>query len=164
MKTKLRISATAIVEDEHGRFLMVCEGRGKKAGKWNFPTGRVREEEDVLTAAQRELREETGLMTRMDAVVGVYRYKSPAGHHAVRVVYRGRFHGGRVRLPQGEILDAIWMSEDELHRITDEAIWIPTVIRTIAADLCRREDLPTGVIQSLYGQSGAGFDASFSSR
>ncbi|WP_067622451.1 NUDIX hydrolase [Alicyclobacillus acidiphilus] len=161
MKAKIRVSATAIVLDGRGRFLMVCEGQGQKAGKWNFPTGRVRLEEDVLAAAHRELLEETGLTAEMDGIVGIYRYRSPAGHHAVRVVYRGLYQGGQVRLPQSEILDAVWMSHDDLRKLPDKSIWIPRVIRTIATDLQTNASLPLTVVTSLYGKRDAAREGLF---
>lgn len=47
-----------------GRFLLVRRANPPDAGLWGFPGGRIEPGEDLLTAASRELTEETGIDTR----------------------------------------------------------------------------------------------------
>lgn len=47
----------AVIENEEGRFIISSE-----AGKYIFPGGTCGKDEDVLTAIQREIREETGMI------------------------------------------------------------------------------------------------------
>lgn len=149
-RRKMRLSATTVVQDERDRFLFICEATGCKTGKWNFPTGRVRQGESANAAASRELWEETGLRVTLDGVVGLYTYASPAGHDAVRAVFHGRYEGGVKDVPTEEILDATWWSKCQLEAVSDDALWTPDVIRRIVADCERKDWLPLDVITPVF--------------
>ena len=41
------------------KILMVEENRKEKKDKWNMPAGKLEENEDIITAAIREVKEET---------------------------------------------------------------------------------------------------------
>lgn len=43
------------------KILMVQENRKEKKGKWNMPAGKLEENEDIITAAIREVKEETNI-------------------------------------------------------------------------------------------------------
>lgn len=51
---------------ENGKFLLMRRSESNSSsGKWNFPGGRIEEEETVSGAVVREIREETGLDTEL---------------------------------------------------------------------------------------------------
>lgn len=68
-------SAGGVVVNREGKILMV-NNRGKS---WSFPKGHVDEGEDVLTAARREIREESGI-SHLNMVRELGTYERPAIH------------------------------------------------------------------------------------
>jgi 8-oxo-dGTP diphosphatase len=81
-----------------GRILLVRRGRPPFRGSWALPGGFVEIGETVETAVLRELREETGLVGRLGALVGVYSdpHRDPR-KHTVSVVFRIHGAGGHPR-------------------------------------------------------------------
>ncbi|OWM80014.1 nudix hydrolase 7-like [Punica granatum] len=63
-----RVGVGGFVMNSKREVLVVKETSGKLKGMWKLPTGVVDEGEDVLTAARREVLEETGIETETDSV------------------------------------------------------------------------------------------------
>jgi 8-oxo-dGTP diphosphatase len=86
---------------------------------WTLPGGRVEHGEDPYDTVVREVREETGYDTRVDALLGVSSriiimdYSDPPGAemHAVSIFYEAAVTGGTLR--------------DEIGGSTDLARWVP---------------------------------------
>ncbi|KAG2482882.1 hypothetical protein HYH03_018225 [Edaphochlamys debaryana] len=68
-----QVGVGAFVVDGQGRVLVVQERSGVLRGRgvWKMPTGLVSSGEDLTEAAERELREETGVEARVEAVLAV---------------------------------------------------------------------------------------------
>jgi 8-oxo-dGTP diphosphatase len=60
----------AVVHDPAGRLLLVQRGHAPHPGLWSLPGGRIEPGETPEQAAEREVREETGLAVRAGAAVG----------------------------------------------------------------------------------------------
>ncbi len=96
--------ATAIVEDEQGRFLMAHRA---DFDVWHFPGGFADLGETSTANLIREVQEETGLLVEPTAIVGLYsdprthhsRYPNGDAVHAVDLVLACRVTGGEL---QGE--------------------------------------------------------------
>jgi 8-oxo-dGTP diphosphatase len=65
------VAAGAVVFDDRGRVLLVRRGHAPSAGEWTLPGGRVEAGETPEAAVVRELREETALVGRVVASLGV---------------------------------------------------------------------------------------------
>ena len=86
------VAAIALITDERGRVLLVKQRGGPFAGSWLLPGGRAGEDESVVHALVREVREETGLtMTDATYVTG-YR-TSGDGYDLAVLMYRGPADG-----------------------------------------------------------------------
>lgn len=101
----------AVVAD--GRVLLVKQayanryGRGK--GYWWVPGGYVRSGETLAAAVVRELREETGLLTEPEGILGVRTRPED-----VVVAFRMKVTGGRLQPDGREVVDARFFTLAEL--------------------------------------------------
>jgi len=104
-----------------GRVLLVRRGRPPGRGVWAFPGGALDLGERVFIAAQRELREETGLRAEPVDVVDVYEYiERDAGgrvrYHYVIVEVLMRLHGTAHAHAADDAAAVRWFALDELTR------------------------------------------------
>lgn len=67
------IAAIALIRDEVGRVLLIRQAGGPFAGSWLLPGGRAGEDESVIHALVREVREETGLSVTDASPITGYR-------------------------------------------------------------------------------------------
>ena len=112
-RVRTRTAAYAICRDPDGRVLM-C--RSKKYGWWTLPGGALEWGETPAQAAEREVREETGLAVTIHSIVGAYSgVRQDSGVHAVSIVYKARIAGGELRSePDGSSDRCAWLSATEI--------------------------------------------------
>lgn len=115
-----RISAGALVEHE-GRLLLV---RHRKEGVYDFwvaPGGGVQGSESLTDAAEREVREETGLLVVAERILYVEEFHSPETRHC-KFWLKATLVGGRLSVdtPQTtaeHIVEAAWHAEDQVKTL-----------------------------------------------
>src|SRR5258708_8101194 len=83
-----RIGVFALIFDDQGRVLL---GLRRDIDWWNLPGGGMEAGETVDEALRREVREETGLETDVERLVGVY---SKPQKQEVVLTFRSRVSGG----------------------------------------------------------------------
>lgn len=67
---KVWLGVGAIVENARGEWLLVKKTYGGLKGVWSIPAGFVEQAETVTTAVIREVLEETGVVCRVEGIVG----------------------------------------------------------------------------------------------
>ena len=93
-----------------GRYLLVKENpSGKEV--YNLPAGHVDKDEQLEDAARREAKEETGYDVRLIEQIALYHESAP---QSVKHVYLAEIVGGDERAQEGEILEVLWCSFDEI--------------------------------------------------
>ena len=105
------VPAVSVLVVEEGRFVLCRRGGDNTlgAGGWCLPCGYVDHGEDFLTAARREVREETGLEVVIEGLIStVSNFFSPAVHSLVTVL-RARRIGGALR-PGDDAVDVGWFA------------------------------------------------------
>jgi mutator protein MutT len=108
--------AGAVVRDARGRLLVVRRGHAPSAGLWSLPGGRVEPGETAAEAAAREVREETGLIVTVGALLGRTELVGPAGSTYLVDDFSCTPVGGRLAAGS-DASDVRWVSGDELRRL-----------------------------------------------
>ncbi|KAI4371179.1 hypothetical protein MLD38_019445 [Melastoma candidum] len=111
-----RVGIGAVVFNEKNEVLVVQEnsGRFQGSGVWKFPTGVVDEGEDICTAAQREVKEETGINAEFIEVLAFRQsHKSFFTKSDLFFVCLLRPLSLEIQLQEVEIAAAKWMPFEE---------------------------------------------------
>lgn len=125
----LQVGASVIVEDEQGRVLLQ-----KRADNhcWGYPGGSTELDERVEDAAARELREETGLVSHMMELFGVFsgpelHYTYPNGDEVsnVDIVFVCRDFSGTLTCQEGETEKLAFFEPGKLPENLSPPIVIP---------------------------------------
>ncbi|MBS1672552.1 MAG: NUDIX domain-containing protein [Actinobacteria bacterium] len=120
----LRVAAYAVVEDDEGRVLLARWTEGRRVS-WTMPGGGLEDGEDPEVAARREVAEETGYRVVIEELLGIHSRVIPAKRrvtegatdplHTLRIVYRARIVGGRLRFEKNGSTDmAAWYRLEEV--------------------------------------------------
>ncbi|XP_068219935.1 8-oxo-dGDP phosphatase NUDT18 isoform X2 [Palaemon carinicauda] len=110
LKENVCFIVAAVLVNEEGSVLMMQEAKKSCAGQWYLPAGRMEEGETIVEAAQREVLEETGLVTEITTLLMV---ESASGSW-FRFVVTGNVTGGTLKTPaeaDQESLQASWVSD-----------------------------------------------------
>ncbi|MCW8919273.1 MAG: NUDIX hydrolase [Gammaproteobacteria bacterium] len=142
------LTVAALVE-KNGRFLMVEERPEGGEHVLNQPAGHVEEQESLLAAITREVREETQRHFTPVAVSGLYRWRHPrSGITYLRVVFCGNCEQPDPRLPRDPaILDARWYTLADL-RSGQPRLRSPMVLRAIE-DYLAGQRLPLDIVREI---------------
>lgn len=89
-------------------------------GKWCLPCGYIEYNEDFLTAAAREVQEETGLEVKLDAIISVNSNFLSEKIHSLVVVLLAHAAGGKIQ-PGDDISELGWFAPESLPEMAFEA-------------------------------------------
>ena len=109
-------TACALVEDDHGRLLLVRRAHEPYRGCWDIPGGFLEEGEQPLDGLRRELLEETGLEIEPGDYLGAWvdRYgDDPGSQFTLNLYWRARVVRGEER-PDDDVTELRWFPRDEL--------------------------------------------------
>lgn len=96
------------------KVLMIQENKASVKNSWNFPSGRIEHDEDILEAARREAKEETGYDVQLTATTGVYNFISSTNHQVILFHFIGEIIGGSLQVDATEIIDSKWIVPSDL--------------------------------------------------
>lgn len=124
MRTKVDVSAGGVVFRRRGRQTRVCLIATKEGEAWQLPKGLVERGEPLEEAAEREVREETGLRSRivqpLDRIDYWYFWRE--NDERVRIhkfvhFFLFRYLGGSTRQHDLEVDEARWFPIEEAERM-----------------------------------------------
>jgi 8-oxo-dGTP diphosphatase len=113
----LTFAVGAVITDDAGRVLLCQQNGGHRL--WGLPGGRIRHAESPVHAAIRDVREETGMETKILDLVGIYQLTGNGCGDCVPDlvvhVFRGRLDGGEAALnAPGRIRRLAWYEPESL--------------------------------------------------
>ncbi len=118
-----------------GKYLLVKENPDDRE-VYNLPAGHVDKDEQLEVAAVREAKEETGYDVRLIEQIALYHESAP---QSVKHIYLAEIIGGEEKAQEGEILEVVWLTFDELAVLEEagqmRAPWVFDVIHTFERSL-----------------------------
>jgi ADP-ribose pyrophosphatase YjhB (NUDIX family) len=138
MDTQEIIVANAIVRDTH--LLMVQEGKLHCFGQWNIPSGHVAYGENLVKAAIREAKEETGFDVEIQGIICIQNYIQ-SEIHRIKVLFLSRIVSGIETVDGKEILDLKWFAFDQIKNMK-EKLRTPKTIDIVITALQNNELYP----------------------
>jgi 8-oxo-dGTP pyrophosphatase MutT (NUDIX family) len=111
--------AAAVLVVDEGRVLLGRRKQGAGAGRWCIPCGFIEYHEDFLTAALREVEEETGVTVELTGLLDVYTNFLTEGNTLV-VVLLGHRLSGEPR-PSEDMSEVQWFHPEALPEMAFEA-------------------------------------------
>jgi len=98
------------------KILMVEENRKKKKGKWNMPAGKLEENEDIITTAIREVKEETNININIKGIICIEEKISSVGQLLI-LYFLGEYVSGEISYDNEEISNVMWMTPEEINKL-----------------------------------------------
>jgi 8-oxo-dGTP diphosphatase len=89
--------AAGVLAEQDGKILLVKRRYVPRQGDWALPAGFVEIDEGPVQAALRELTEETGLIGRIDGIIGTYHIRSDPRGSIVTILYHAQIVGGELK-------------------------------------------------------------------
>lgn len=113
---KVFVVAGVLIEKD-GKYLMLQEKQKKAYMLWNFPGGKVDEDESLEQAAVREAKEESGFEVEIGKGHHIFHdsMESPVIH-----TYMANIVGGELIVSEDEIMDAGWFTVEEIFSMKDK--------------------------------------------
>ncbi len=142
------VVSISIIREE--KVLMIKENKASVKNKWNFPSGRIEYGEDILDAARREAKEETGYDIRVTGTTGIYNFISSSNHQVILFHFIGEIIGGSLLLDAREIIDSKWLSLRDL--LIPELIELrdKEVIKQIVENLISEKEFPLTLFNNKF--------------
>ncbi len=135
----------------NGRLLVVRKTYGPSRGLWTIPSGYVEPGESIAQTIVREVREETGITARPDAIVAVRNRVTRAANDTFLIFTMG-YDSGEALSDGVEVSEAAFVPLDELTTSDESAPFTRTIIPKLLRSPGLRLDPyqpPSGQTESL---------------
>lgn len=96
------------------KYLLVQESQPQAYGLWNLPAGHVDKGETLEVAVVREVKEESGYDVKLIEEIALIHETAP---QSVKHIYSAEITGGELTPQEGEILDAKWLTFEEIKEL-----------------------------------------------
>jgi len=110
-----------------GGLLVVRRTYGPAKGLWTIPSGYVEPRESVAQAVGREVREETAVVARAEALVGV-RNRVTATTNDTFLIFAMAYESGEPRPDGDEVSEAAFLPVEDVSRSEDAAPFTRAIV------------------------------------
>ncbi len=115
MKT-IRVVAAVITDND--KIFATARGYGEYKGRWEFPGGKIEDDETPQQALIREIHEELSVDIEVGDLIRTIEYDYPQFHLSMDCFF-AKIKSGQLQLNEAEA--ARWLSKNQL----DEVDWLP---------------------------------------
>ncbi|WP_211745687.1 NUDIX domain-containing protein [Paenibacillus sp. Marseille-Q4541] len=140
------VASVSIVSN--GRLLIIEEKKPYAEGLWNFPSGRLEQGENILDAAKREVKEETGLDVSLTSFTGVYNFTSHTNDQVIMFHFMGEITGGSLQLEKGIVTASYWINLSDFLRMDIQMLRNGAVLKQIGQNIADEKFYPLSIIQA----------------
>ena len=113
-----KIEVVAAILQRNGAYFATQRGYGEFEGMWEFPGGKIEEEETAEFALKREIQEELGIDLTIDKFLCTIDYNYPSFHLTMHC-YLCSIASGEIELREHK--SARWLRPEELGSVE----WLP---------------------------------------
>lgn len=115
-----------IVVDENGRYLLIKESKKGCENTWSFPAGKIEKNENIIQAALRETREESGISIKPQ---GIFCIDHIPEDNWLRFSLLAKPVGGKLKTEKNHhSQEAGWFSSDQVYDLKLREITIKEFI------------------------------------
>ena len=115
----MKIYVSTVVENE-GKFILVREKKEQCYGKWNIPSGHVEEDEFIIDAAIREVKEETNIDVELTGVIAVFNNMFE-NFNSISFVFSSNItKNNEINFNKNEIIEIKWFTFEEIKSMKEE--------------------------------------------
>jgi len=132
---------------QNDSLLMVQEAKAKAFGLWNFPSGKLKRNEDIFQGTIREAKEETGYdieLTNLLSIQNIIR-KEPI----IRIVFNAQIVSGDISFNTKEILQVKWIPIIVLEKMSDNELRSYESFQDIINDIKTDINYPLKTIKNI---------------
>ena len=116
----MTIVVGGIIEKD-GKILLVQEAKEKAYGKWNLPSGRLKDNESLIQGAIREVKEETGCDVELTGIANID-YGIVKEKRFMAIIFSTKLLKEDIKFNKEEIMDVRWYDIDKIINEMDEEI------------------------------------------
>ena len=117
-KTNFVNIVVSIAINKDNKYLLVKEAKKEILGLWNFPAGKVEFGEDLITAAKREAKEETGYTCKITGLSGVnFFYWDDMPGLTIRFNFLGKITSFKQKALANDISETSWFDMREIEKM-----------------------------------------------
>ncbi|MEW9110117.1 MAG: NUDIX domain-containing protein [Cytobacillus gottheilii] len=132
MRKNVLVASVAIFNEQEEVLIIREEKKG-----WNFPSGRLEDGEDIIAAATREVREETGLQVSITGTTGVYQFISDSNDPVILFQFIASHSGESLRMTEEDIVEAKWIRLSDLIQTEERMLRNAANMKRIAKNLLK---------------------------
>lgn len=140
---------SGVILKQAGKYVLIEEVRGDKAGLWNLPAGTLEIDEDFISCIVREAKEETGADITLEHFVGIYQTVIENGNNVVFAVFAGSVATDAVFQSDEHSVIKTFSYAEILELERQQKLRAPTVIKSIT-DYRNGQQFPLEVVQTWH--------------
>ena len=116
-----RTIVSQVYVEKDGKILMVQENKEGIKGKWDMPAGKLEDNESIVDACIREVKEESNIDVKIKGLIAVQESIAPFGQLVI-FYFLGEYISGNIKYDKQEISDVKWMSKEEILSLDKDKV------------------------------------------